>query len=365
MMKSEHSMHQSSTTRSTWSRAWKLAAGIALAATLAACGDSDPLLKRIVVFGDSLSDMGTYQVGNVKALGGGKFTVNPGPMWNEIVATELESKITVGMAGGFGVAPTICPAQDNSCTNWAQGGARVTQRPGIGFAVDGSASLATPISEQIAAHLTRVGGTFDNRDVVSIQGGANDIFYQLGVLQFLLDNGTPLEQAATTVVTAMATAGAELAELVKAELLANGAKQVVVWNIPDVSDTPFGKFVLDAPTRGLVSQMTLAFNSALTAGLTGATVRTIDSKALIATWAASPNAYGFTDVEQRACSGDKIAAATGGLVTDGSSLFCTELTLLDTDTSRFMFADGVHPTPYTHKLMAQTFMNELRAAGWR
>ncbi|MBP7414077.1 MAG: hypothetical protein KA932_09405, partial [Giesbergeria sp.] len=47
------------------------------AAALAACGGSDePRYTSMVNFGDSLSDVGSYRVGSVAALGGGKFTVN-------------------------------------------------------------------------------------------------------------------------------------------------------------------------------------------------------------------------------------------------------------------------------------------------
>ena len=49
---------------------------------LAACGGGDsnqtPVVKftSMVSFGDSLSDVGTYKVGTVAALGGGMYTVN-------------------------------------------------------------------------------------------------------------------------------------------------------------------------------------------------------------------------------------------------------------------------------------------------
>lgn len=53
------------------------------AAVLTACGgggdgNQAPAVQyeRVVSFGDSLSDVGTYNVSGVAALGGGKYTVN-------------------------------------------------------------------------------------------------------------------------------------------------------------------------------------------------------------------------------------------------------------------------------------------------
>src|SRR5882757_2680875 len=48
-------------------------------------------LSSMVSFGDSLSDVGTYSVGAIKALGGGKFTVNSPQtkLWVESLAEQL------------------------------------------------------------------------------------------------------------------------------------------------------------------------------------------------------------------------------------------------------------------------------------
>jgi phospholipase/lecithinase/hemolysin len=48
----------------------------------------------------------------------------------------------------------------------------------------------------------------------------------------------------------------------------------------------------------------------------------------------------------------------------GSSLFCNPSNVIAGDTSRYLFADGVHPTPYGHKLFAQFVNKELVLAGW-
>jgi len=348
-----------------WAGRWLRALALAwFAVAVAACGSGDdgPLVRRVVVFGDSVSDMGTHGVGAIAAVGGGRYTVNPGPVWAERVAQELDYPITVGMTGGFGFAPVECP-QPPSCTNWAMGGARVSLHPGIRENPDGSGQLARTIREQIALHLARFGG-FDDNEVVSVQGGGNDVFHQLLSIGALVQGGLTFDQALASVVAAMATAGAELAGYVKDDLLRNGARQVVVWNLQDVADTPFGQR-LDPQTRALISAMTDAFNARLLGGLAGTAAKIIDTRQLLAQWVANPAAYGFGNVTTEACSRDKIAAVTGGLVQDGASLVCSTQTLIDVDTSRYLFADDVHPAPYAHRLLAETFLAELRRNGWR
>jgi len=57
------------------------------------------------------------------------------------------------------------------------------------------------------------------------------------------------------------------------------------------------------------------------------------------------------------------ALATVGL-DDGSSLVCNASNLIAGDTSHYMFADKVHPTPYSHKLLSQVVNKSLIQAGW-
>ena len=72
-------------------------AAAAAAAVLAACGgggdgDQTPRVKygKLVSFGDSLSDVGSYKVGVVAQLGGGKYNINgaTGLNWTELLATQ-------------------------------------------------------------------------------------------------------------------------------------------------------------------------------------------------------------------------------------------------------------------------------------
>jgi phospholipase/lecithinase/hemolysin len=152
----------------------------------------------------------------------------------------------------------------------------------------------------------------------------------------------------------MSTAAKELADNVKL-ILSKGAKKVVVLNIPDASQTPYGVSSGQAP---LVLAMTQAFNARLKAELTGvAGVLLLDAFAENQKQFANPVQFGLTNVKDPVCK-------AGPTNTTGTSLLCNPSNVIAGDTSRYMFADSVHPTPYAHKLLAQFVTKELVLAGW-
>ena len=183
------------------------ASALIAAAVLSACGgngssggDQAPKTRfsAQVAFGDSLSDVGSYAVGTVKTLGGGKFgingdltAVNPaltGKNWTELMAAQLglaapcaaETGLDGNAANGFAV-PIVFHA---GCTNYAQGGARVINPVGVKHKLTGSTfgALTVPISTQIQNHLNVSGGKFSGTELVLMMAGANDVLMQLAGL---------------------------------------------------------------------------------------------------------------------------------------------------------------------------------------
>jgi phospholipase/lecithinase/hemolysin len=78
----------------------------------------------------------------------------------------------------------------------------------------------------------------------------------------------------------------------------------------------------------------------------------------------NPAHYALTNVKDVACNlsyGKNILATS---TATGSSLVCNTTNLVAGDTSHYMFADSVHPTPYEHKLLAQYVNKALVLAGW-
>ncbi|MDI1246165.1 MAG: SGNH/GDSL hydrolase family protein [Rhodoferax sp.] len=183
--------------------------GIAVAATLlvAACGGGSdsvqaPAIKytSLVSFGDSLSDVGTYKVGAVAALGGGTYSVNgitgvlPSKNWTELMAAQIgvaaPCPAQTGLNSAAALGGPVAVVDQPSCRNYAQGGARVTDPVGPGSASAPVNSplgqLTVPIVTQIATHLGRV-GSFSGTELVTVMAGGNDA---LRLLDTLVVNAT-------------------------------------------------------------------------------------------------------------------------------------------------------------------------------
>lgn len=375
---------------------------------------------QLVTFGDSLSDIGTYKVGTVAALGGGKFTVNSSTAknWTELLAAQYN--LPTPCAAQTGLPSVLYPGftgaavtNNTACRNYAQGSARVTSAFGpnslaiqqavyaaYGGAAGGAAAvtaaanaaglglMAVPVVTQMNNHLAAAGGTYSGKELVTVLAGGNDIFVNLNgvssaaaggagavsAAQFagwsaavqgsVAPGGAAATSAATTAaVSGMAQAGAELAAAVKTLVVGKGAKNVVVLNLPDVSQTPFGNSLNAANpgTATLINTMVTSFNSALQSGLSGtAGVLVVDAYTQSRDQIANPAQYGLTNVTTPACS---TTSAANPL--QGSSLACTAASLITGDTSRYQFADSVHPTPYANQLVAQLVSIKLAAAGWQ
>jgi phospholipase/lecithinase/hemolysin len=146
---------------------------------------------------------------------------------------------------------------------------------------------------------------------------------------------------------------------VKTLILAHGATHVVVLNLPDVSQTPFG-YSVDAQTQALINTMVTTFNQQLAAGLSGTSgVLLVDAYTQIRAQTADPSQYGVTNNTDPACD---LAALSTTLF--ASSLVCTTSTVIAGDVSHYQFADTVHPTPYGYQLLAQYVIQQLAMAGW-
>ena len=445
----------------------QLALGSITVVLLAACGGGSEQAAKVtyssvVSFGDSLSDPGAYKVGQI-ALAGGMFTVNgisgaigastaPSYVWPQLVAAAIVG--TPSCAARVGFAGVVAPVP--GCTNYAQGGSRVTDANGSGKS---TGALTEPVVAQIQNFLALPAnaGKFKGTELITVQGGANDMFAQADILTAAAtaagtaagnaafmpaiisrlaagasagatrtaaqtaittavvsagnqtvaqligvaigaalthagtngytnavanaaagDSGAALVAGATadanaagaaagatyaagagavTALTNMSTAGKELADAVKS-MLANGAKKVVVLNIPDASQTPYG--VSAGPQQQpLILAMTQSFNTRLKAELAGVSgVLFVDAFAENQKQFAMPAQFGLSNVTDKVCKVDSVTNPSG------SSLFCNPSNVIAGDTSRYLFADGVHPTPYGHKLLAQFVNKELVLAGW-
>lgn len=366
---------------------------------------------RLVVFGDSLSDGGTYtawasfaasganrfvgttplQMLTAAAPYGGKFTTNPGTVWveNLAVAVGYDLKPANLMGGGQPSMNLSLPQLGGctTCTNYAQGGSRVALQPGIGNV--GTTAGATdytitnaflgastlPVVQQIDQHLASSyapEGKFAPTDLVIVLAGANDVFTQAGLAGAGAITGDAAGQAVGV------AAGTLVAQV--ARIKAAGAKHVLVVGLPDMGVTPYGASAGAATAGALTALSRTAFNTTLTTYLAGVPgVAYLDPAPLFSAVVSSPATYGFTKVidstssqtalESAACGPNPTAQFTvNDSLASPSSLYCSVANLalsiggtLRTPTAdlTYVFADGVHPTTQMHKVLAQHVQEKL------
>ena len=364
----------------------KFALALLAAAVLTGCGSGDdhgrPQFSAQISFGDSLSDVGTYAVGTVRELGGGKFTINgdntgrspelTGRNWTELIAAQLSlpppCAAQTGLQGdpARGLQATVINYP--GCFGYAQGGARVANPIGIGNAQTGSplGALTVPLAGQVGNHLAVAGGKFSGDEIVFVTAGANDVLAELAALAAgaaAAGNSGGAQAAAAYLaanapqsVAAVINAAGTLASLVRTRIIASGANFVVVANVPDLASTPFGRSQ-PAAVRELLTTMVTAFNDRLRLGLAGENkVLQVDLYQLVRAELANPASYGLSNSSTPACGPNAL---------DGSSLVCNgNNTIPGADVGRYLFADSVHPTPYGYSLAARYIAEQMKGKGW-
>lgn len=378
-------------------RQYKFGSALLMTMILVGCGGSGsdvpakPKFTAQVSFGDSLSDVGSYKVGLVNGLNGGQFTINvPGnpTNWTQMTAGKLgvspPCAAQTGLDNGSAVTPTtpagtpagtVIPVTNSpTCFGYAQGGARVTDSVGIGnknFPVASGEpkgfALTVPVVTQIANHLAvATGNKFTGSEVVFVMAGANDVLVQAG----LVGAGAITAPAA---VAAIGTAAGELAAAVNAQIIANGAKYVVVVNVPDVASTPEVTSITDpvakAQKAGLIDTLVKTFNTQLKTSLPdSAVVLNVDAYTASKDEVANPSRYNLANVTDTACN---LAYGVNPLASPtklGSSLVCNLSNLATGVTPAnmggYLFADTVHPTPYGHLLFATYVLQAMTNKGW-
>jgi outer membrane lipase/esterase len=337
--------------------------------------------SQVVVFGDSLSDNGNISLALAPNLQPPlRWTTNPGQVAVENVASHYGQTLSPSLLGG---------------SDYAWGGAGVlSNSPGTPAAVP-------TLTAQVGAYLA--GGTVNSNTLYSVWGGANDIFYaatsagaaaaaqqliaqniaaqiaQLqaaGLPQAQIDALTPqITQAVTAAVVQQVQAAAGVSSLMTAEqaqaaigaaaqqevnligqLQAAGAKNILVFNLPNIGLTP------DAAAQGpagaaALSGLSQIFNGQLNSGLSqlGVGIVPINAYSLLSEVIASPQAYGFTNATDPACGVGSSSVQCGP---QGSGLPYTYAA--GTDQS-YVFADGVHPTTAADVLLGQYVISILQA----
>ena len=210
-------------------RQFKFAALLLAASTLANCGGGSDHTTKVkfssqVSFGDSWSDVGTYAVGQVAALKGGKYTINDvgadgknaAKNWTEVMADKLglpaPCAAQTGLDGSAALGFSVPVVNHPGCTSYAQGGARVSNPVGTRNKLLGDAGggqlgqLTVPVVTQIQNHLAAVGGSYKGDEIVFVATGGNDVTTQL-------DGLTARATAAATAAVTAAVPGQIAADI--------------------------------------------------------------------------------------------------------------------------------------------------------
>ncbi|WP_449427132.1 autotransporter outer membrane beta-barrel domain-containing protein [Rhodanobacter umsongensis] len=296
-----------------------------LLATTAQAAASSPF-DNVVVFGDSLSDTGQFFSTSLNEYS--KFTTNPGE-----VAVQL-----VGGHYGFDLQPSRVGGSD-----YAYGGAGVITDD------DGPDPSIPTITQQVTGYLAN-GAKADPHSLYMVWGGANDIFYhstQYGIGTIIAGAGETAAQA-TANINAAATQELVLINQLKQA----GANYVVVFNLPNIGDTPDAhqNETLVPGIEAFLTNVSQSYNQTLNAGL-GSHTLGVNTYALFEQVVADPAKYGFTNITTPAC-------------TTSSSHDCDGSTLVAPGADQtYLFADGVHPTTAAHAMLAQVVLSELAAPG--
>lgn len=254
---------------------------------------------RLIVFGDSLSD-----VGNTYSLTGGANPPSPpyfagrtsnGPVWVEYFAPRLGIPV-----------PTASRLDGTNATNYAYHGASV---------VGGSA--VPSIANQVTTYLS--GNTPDPDDLFVYWGGTND--FLAGQLN----------------ATVPATAAADQV----ASLAAAGAKNILVLNLPPLGETPAVRN--DPFRRAFANLLATTFNQTLASELaelratlpSDVTIMEIDVHGLFNQIFANPASFGLTNVTSPA-------------------LTLTPTPVVVPNPEQYLFWDTGHPTTAAHAILAST-----------
>jgi outer membrane lipase/esterase len=279
---------------------------LAASATLAGAASAQSY-SRLVVFGDSLSDNG-----NLFALAGqppapyfqGRFS--NGPVFTELL--------------GFNAGRSAIGASVSGSVNYAYGGSRT----------DNAIAFPPGMRQQLTSYAA-AGGAFGSGDLVSVLGGANNIFQSIAAFAVL----PPAGQTNPTGYVAPAVSGAvsDMSFIVN-DIAARGAGTILVTNLPRLGVTPQFR---TTPVAALADFAGSQFNTGLANALMAIAPNRPDTNIILFdlakvsdVLAGDPGRFGLTNVTQSCFTGVSVCSSPDS----------------------YLYWDGVHPTAAGHRLIA-------------
>lgn len=284
-----------------------LAALTVAAVGVVASAASAQSYSRLVVFGDSLSDNG-----NLYAASFNTQPTSPpyfqGRFSNGPVFTELL---------GFNAGRSAAGAPVTGSINYAYGGARTDNE-----------AFPPGMRNQLLAY-TGAGGTFGANDLVSVLGGANNIFQAVP--------GASVAQNPAGAIAPTALAAAADIDFIVNTIAGAGAGTILVGNLPNLALTPQfnqGPFAAAAPLADFAGT---TFNGALltrlmdtAAARPGTNIILMDLYKIGPVLSGDPGRFGLTNAKDACFNG--VTACS--------------------NPDSYLYWDSVHPTAAGNRLLA-------------
>lgn len=348
-------------------RLTQLSMALALAITASSAAQAQQFSK-VVSFGDSLSDAGNIAMvdGNAATPIGSSFLTNQDPVFAQILSSMF----------GLGVQSNNTPLVPSTSTgtNYAYGGACAIQNgSAIAIALPGLPTFRCSNSPgnfslltQFNTHLSANGGVADPNALYTYWAGANDILSATAVTapggflpngsilyQYIFLNGGNPANASAIAQTIAGQAGATAIGEIKA-LQTAGAKNILVFNLPDLGLTPLNVGTANqAGASALTAIYNLQFNGGLATLQDG--IIAINTYAIINEIKANPAAFGFTNTTQSACGALNLSSLACGPASAGYPYAPIS--------STYLFADAIHPSGRAHALLANIAYSTITAPG--
>ena len=269
----------------------------------------------LVVFGDSLSDIGNISSATAGFVPGSTYwngRFSNGPVYAESLAT------------GLGLPPLA--RSTNGGGDFAYGGAQTTGTGGLdGFFI-------SDVDEQVTSFLSS--RTTSATTLYVVFAGANDLI-----------GGQ----------TNMSVPGNSLATSIN-RLVNAGARQFLVINLPPLGDTP--RFNNNASSRATYNARAQQYNTALATMVAGlhtsnpaVTTYQFDLFALMSRVITDPAGFGLANVSSSAAPG----LSPGASSYDSSKIVANP--------NQYLFWDDLHPTTAVHAVFAQRLLDLFRLPG--
>lgn len=303
-----------------------VAAGFVLFSFMLPLKASAANFSNFYVFGDSLSDTGnifnlTQGLPPNAPYFEGRFSNNK--IWVDYLGDNLNLTPTPFTTLGL---PPFNTTILNQSINFAIGGAN----SGLGNAIVPTAPLPG-VLQQVGLFTQPFLATnqkVDPNALYAVWGGGND---------YLFGGNSSTDQTVQNLLAAVNT------------LATAGAKNIIVFNLPDMGKTPFALATQQSQT---LTKLTIDHKNKLAENLTALksinpeiNLLSVDVFSLFNQVVNNPGAFGFTDVN---------TPCVVGSLTNITSV-CTG------DPNNFLFFDGVHPTSNAHRLIADAALSAISA----